>query len=276
MNYEKTTVENKVPVLSVKGISVELIGRGGRWNVIHDACLEIPPRKIIGLIGESGGGKSVFWKSIFGLLDGSGWHVSGRALLRGVPLDFSDEELTRSLRGSAVSIVPQDPVSSFDPLCTIWNHFYETARTHTDMTQGQIREIAENTLAELSIEDPRRVLASYPFQCSGGMLQRVMIAIAVMLKPILLLADEPTTSVDVSVRKDVLSILRKLNRDKGASILLISHDLKSVMSIADDIHVMYAGYIVERISAAKMAAGEMIHPYTKKLYRARPDFQASG
>ncbi|MDR0621878.1 MAG: ABC transporter ATP-binding protein [Deltaproteobacteria bacterium] len=259
-------------VLSVKALSVDLLERSDRLTVVREASLEIGPREIVGLIGESGGGKSVFWRSLFGLLRGANWRVAGEAFLMGKPLNFTDEEASRKSRGREVGIVPQDPMGSFDPVRTIWNHFLETAQAHVDIPAQEIRAMAEDSLAKLYVDNPGRILDSYPFQCSGGTLQRAMVAISAMLGPALLIADEPTTSVDVTVRLEVLSLLKSLRERIGTSLLLISHDLKAVMSVADELNVMYGGYIVERIKTGDLVAGKAQHPYAKKLIKARPRF----
>jgi oligopeptide/dipeptide ABC transporter ATP-binding protein len=261
-----------VPVLATKNLTVDLLAPNGSLNVIRNVSLKVKNQDIVGLIGESGGGKSVFWRSLFGLLDSAKWQVSGQALLQGKALNYLDEEECRALRGQTVGIIPQDPMSSFDPVRTILSHFLETAGAHTDLTKKEIREMAQASLARLYIDNPKRILSSYPFQCSGGTLQRVMVAIADMLKPALLVADEPTTSVDVTVRREVLSLLKNSKDQSQTSILLISHDLKAVMSVASEINVMYAGSIIERIPTPALAAGQARHPYTIKLIKSRPSF----
>jgi oligopeptide/dipeptide ABC transporter ATP-binding protein len=252
---------------------VDLLSPKKGWlKVIHKVSLEVGPQDIVGLIGESGGGKSVFWKALFGLLDSPKWRVSGQAFLQGKLLNYHDEEEGRALRGQSVGIIPQDPMSAFDPVRTILSHFLETAGAHTTLTKNQISQMAESSLAQLYIDNPKRILASYPFQCSGGTLQRVMVAIADLLKPALLVADEPTTSVDVTVRREVLSLLKDSKNQIGSSILLISHDLMAVTSLASEINVMYAGSIIERIPTPALTASQARHPYTIKLIKARPSF----
>lgn len=259
-------------IFKARDITVRLKNvAGGGW-VINGASIEIQDKKIIGLIGESGSGKSVFWKSVLGLLDEDCWDITGSAGLLNRPLDFRDKESARKIRGRDVAVILQDPMSAFDPIFTIETHFWETAKAHTDMKRSEVRELAVDALRRLYISNPERVLFSYPFQCSGGMLQRVMIAIAVMSRPTLLIADEPTTSVDITVHREILQLLRDLHNRSNTSILLISHDLRSVTNIVQEINVMYGGYLIERLSAQSVRENRLFHPYTVKLLQARPSF----
>lgn len=255
-----------------ENVSVVLMQNGKEYPVVSQADLEIPKGKITGLIGESGCGKSVYWKSILGLLSPDVWKVRGDVWIAGKKIELQKEGDLQKLRGKDVSVILQDPMSSFNPVFTIERHFMETAAAHLNWKPETVRRKALELLDRLYIQKPEAVLKMYPFQCSGGMLQRIMIAIALMAEPAVLIADEPTTSVDVTVQREILSMLKELNRTQNTSILFISHDLKAVESIAHQVSVMYAGYIVEAFPSGVLSAGEVSHPYTRKLLEARPSF----
>jgi len=247
-------------------------GYGERLRVVSDVSLSIAEGKITGLIGESGSGKTVLWQTALGLRDPKHWSCAGGVWLAGRALDPGKPEAILRQRGESVSVILQDPMSAFDDLFTIEQHFWETARAHTNWSREETGYRAHALLERLYINDPAAVLASYPFQCSGGMLQRVMIAIALMFSSPLIIADEPTTSVDITVSREILAMLRELNKVNGTSILFISHDLKAVEHLADEICVMYGGYIVEQFPRGELSNGGAKHPYTRKLIAARPVF----
>lgn len=242
------------------------------YPVITDANLTVGEGEIVGLIGESGSGKTVLWKSIFGLMDTRSWHGSGEVSFCGETILQENQDHLLRLRGKDVAVILQDPMSAFDQVFTIEQHFWETARAHTDWTKEQTVEKARGLLRRMYIRDPDKVLRLYPFQCSGGMLQRIMIAIAVLLDPALLIADEPTTAVDAAVQREILAILKELNQERKTGILYISHDLRNVQSLADRVCVMYAGYLVEKFPASCLRTGDTVHPYTRRLLESRPSF----
>ena len=252
--------------------SVYLKQEDRRLRVITETDIKIKTGEIIGLIGESGCGKSVFWKSVLGLQDPNVWELEGKAWIREKPVDSQNSEELRSIRGRDAAVILQDPMSSFDQVFTIEQHFWETAKAHTSWSRQETAARAEELLRRLYIREPGQVLKMYPFQCSGGMLQRIMIAIALMMEPAVLIADEPTTSVDVTVQREILSMLKELNQKQQTSILYISHDLKAVESISDYVYVMYAGYVVESFPVSHLQEGNVRHPYTQKLLEARPSF----
>lgn len=243
-------------ILTLKNYSLDLQKGSLKYGVISSVDLYIGRGEIVGLIGESGSGKSMLWKSVLGLLDSQRWKCRGE----------------RTLNREDVAVILQDPMNAFDPVFKIEHHFIETAKAHRSWSDKTIRSKAAELLHRMNIRQPDKVLKMYPFQCSGGMLQRIMIAMAVMLDTALIIADEPTTSVDITAQREIISMLEEINRDQGASILYISHDLRIMENIADRIYVMYAGYMVESFPSEALREGGAKHPYTIKLLQSRPSY----
>lgn len=259
-------------ILTVKNYSLELKRDDSMYSVIRSADMYIGEGEIVGLIGESGSGKSMLWKSMLGLADPARWERRGEVKLNGKDIGSLTAAEAAGIRGKDAAVILQDPMNAFDQVFTIQRLFLETARIHKKWNDEKTQAKATALLRRMNIREPEKVLRMYPFQCSGGMLQRIMIALAVMLDTPLIIADEPTTSVDVTVQREIVSILKEINREKGTSILYISHDLKVIESIADRIYVMYAGYLVESFPAAALQEGRVLHPYTIKLLQSRPSY----
>ena len=259
-------------ILTVKNYSLELKRDDSMYSVIRSADMHIGEGEIVGLIGESGSGKSMLWKSMLGLADPARWERRGEVKLNGKDIGSLTAAEAAGIRGKDAAVILQDPMNAFDQVFTIQRHFLETARIHKKWNDEKTQAKATALLRRMNIREPEKVLRMYPFQCSGGMLQRIMIALAVMLDTPLIIADEPTTSVDVTVQREIVSILKEINREKGTSILYISYDLKVIESIADRIYVMYAGYLVESFPAAALQEGRGLHPYTIKLLQSRPSY----
>ena len=259
-------------ILTLQNYSLELKRDGNKYSVIRSADMHIGAGEIVGLIGESGSGKSMLWKSVLGLADPKRWEISGDVTLNGKSIRALDKSRMTDLRGKDAAVIMQDPMNAFDQVFTIEHHFVETAKIHKGWNKEETRAKATELLRRMNIREPEKVLKMYPFQCSGGMLQRIMIALAVMLDTPLIIADEPTTSVDVTVQREIVSMLREINREHGTSILYISHDLKIIENIADRIYVMYAGYLVESFPAGVLREGKVKHPYTIKLLQSRPSY----
>jgi oligopeptide/dipeptide ABC transporter ATP-binding protein len=259
-------------ILTVKNYSLELKRDDSMYSVIRSADMHIGEGEIVGLIGESGSGKSMLWKSMLGLADPARWERRGEVKLNGKDIGSLTAAEAAGIRGKDAAVILQDPMNAFDQVFTIQRLFLETARIHKKWNDEKTQAKATALLRRMNIREPEKVLRMYPFQCSGGMLQRIMIALAVMLDTPLIIADEATTSVDVTVQREIVSILKEINREKGTSILYISHDLKVIESIADRIYVMYAGYLVESFPAAALQEGRVLHPYTIKLLQSRPSY----
>jgi oligopeptide/dipeptide ABC transporter ATP-binding protein len=229
----------------------------------------------MGLVGESGSGKSVTCRSILRLVPEPGQIVGGSILFRGVDvLDLSRREL-RAVRGAEMSMIFQDPMSSLNPVYAVGDQIAEPLRTHRGMGRREAREEAVSLLDRVGIPSPRERLESYPHELSGGMRQRVMIAIAISCHPRILLADEPTTALDVTIQDQILSLLLELQAQEGMAILLVSHDLSVIAQTCDQVTVMYAGYVVEQGATAALFERPQ-HPYTIALLKALPEFGAEG
>lgn len=238
-------------------------------EALRRVTLDVPSEKITGIVGESGCGKSTLARSIIRLLPVGGRIVGGSIYFRDVDLLKLNEKKMRRLRGAEISMVFQDPSSSLNPLYRCGDLISETLECHGDITREEGKKRAVEILSELLIGDPERVLESYPFELSGGMKQRVMIAIAVCTEPSLLIADEPTSNLDVTVQAQILKIFHNLNRNLGTSIIFISHDLAVVSQISDFVAVAYAGEIVE-FGDQKTVLLTPQHFYTKALIKTVP------
>jgi ABC-type dipeptide/oligopeptide/nickel transport system ATPase component len=235
---------------------------GGVSLTIHDG-------EILGLVGESGSGKSVTAMSVAGLLPRRSCEYSGRILLDGVELLHADRELLRRVQGKEIGVVFQEPMSAMDPLMRIGEQVGETLLIHTDLTAAERRARALEALRDAELPDPEALYGRYPHELSGGMLQRAMIAAAIISRPKLLLLDEPTTALDVTVQAQILELLRKLNREHGITMLFISHNLNVVRKLCASVAVMQKGVIVERGVTEEVWTNPR-HPYTQRLIAAIP------
>jgi peptide/nickel transport system ATP-binding protein len=254
--------------LEVDGLTVELPSHRGMTRVVDDVHLDIAAGEIVGLAGESGSGKSITALSIMGLLSprvrvtGSA-RLAGRDLLRMKRRDLS------TVRGNDIAMVFQDPMSSFHPAFRVGDQIAETVRRHRGGSKAAARTRAVEMLTRVGIPDPQRRASAYPHEYSGGMLQRAMLAMALSCDPRLLIADEPTTALDVTVQAQVLELLAELQDDTGMAILLISHDLGVLAEICERVTIMYAGQLAEDSPAERFFAGPR-HPYANALLRCAP------
>jgi len=260
--------------LSVRGLSVSFVGRERTVRAVDDVSFDLNPGEVVGLVGESGCGKSVTSLSILGLHEKPAGHVTGSIRLGSRELlGLSDAEL-RKVRGNRVSMIFQDPLSSLNPYLRIEEQLAEVLELHLGLTRAPARQRMLEILAQVGIPGEER-LRAYPHQLSGGMRQRVCIAMALLCNPQVLIADEPTTMLDVTIQSQILDLLRKLRRERGMSILFITHDLGVVAELCDRVIVMYAGRIVESGPTAALLA-RPLHPYTEALLKSTPRVDQKG
>ena len=263
------------PVLDVVGLGVELRRGGSPLRLVNDVSLSLQAGETLGVVGESGSGKSVTAMSIIRLVPAALQIAAGSVQFKGRDLTSLPARELREIRGKEIGVVFQDPQNSLDPSFTIESQMVETIRTHLKLSKAEARARAVSLLDRVGIPNAARRIRDYPHQLSGGMAQRAMIALAISCDPSLLIADEPTTALDVTVQAQILSLLKSLQEDNGMSLLLISHDLGVIAEMADDMVVMYAGEIVERGSVVPTLTKPK-HPYTEALLRAQPSQNRKG
>lgn len=256
------------PLLDVRDLSVQLPVEGELRPVIHDVSLEIQPGEAVGLVGESGSGKSMTARAIARLLP-PGAQVGGTILFDGESVTDARSADIRRFRTGGFAMIFQDPRVHINPVRTIGDFLTEALRTVFGVRDAEAERRAVETLAEVGIEDGERRLRQYPHELSGGLLQRVMIAAVLLAGPRLILADEPTTSLDVTTQAEVMAILDELRRERGLAMLFITHDLELAAGVCDRTCVMYAGSLVEQQSSRRLNE-EPLHPYTAALLAARP------
>ncbi len=257
------------PVLSVRGLKVEFATRHGRLTAIDGISFDVAPGEVLGVVGESGAGKSLTGASIIGLLDPPGMITGGEIRLEGRRIDDLRPEEMRHLRGRKIGMIFQDPLTSLNPLYTIGRQLTETIRTHLPLGRRAARNRAIELLEEVGIPGAARRLNAYPHQFSGGMRQRVVIALALAAEPALVIADEPTTALDVSVQAQIIKVLKRMCREHKAAVVLITHDMGVIAETADRVAVMYAGRIAE-IGPVADVVKRPKHPYTAGLMGAIP------
>ena len=258
-------------LLEVKHLRTEFFSsKKSSVTAVDDVSFDIKKGEIVGLVGESGCGKSVTSLSIMQLLkDTPGKVTNGEVIFQGRNLLEASKKEMLDIRGDKMSMIFQDPMTSLDPSMRIDKQMIEGIRLHTPLTKAEARKKAADILSQVGIPDPQRVLKNYPHQLSGGMSQRVMIAMAMSCEPDLLIADEPTTALDVTIQAQILELMKKIQQDKGMSILLITHDLGVVAEMCSRVIVMYAGKIVEEAPVAILFANPT-HPYTQGLIASVP------
>ena len=259
------------PVLAVRGLEIEFTSLGAVSRAVDGIDLDIFPGETVGLVGETGCGKSATALSILRLIPSPPGRVRARALSFGdVELQELDGDELRSIRGAGISMIFQEPMTSLDPSFTVGSQLAEVLREHRRLDAAALRRESIAVLERMRMPHPARVLDQYPFELSGGMRQRVMIGMAMACGPRLLIADEPTTALDVTVQAQILALLRDVQRQTGTAVLLITHDLGVVAQNCDRVYVMYAGRIVETAPAREIFR-DPLHPYTRALLRAIPD-----
>ncbi len=258
------------PVLEVRDLRVRLRTPRGPADVVNGLSYTVGPGETVAVVGESGSGKSVSVLALLGLLPSRVATVTGQALLQGEDLLTMSPERLRQVRGPGAGMVFQDPMTSLNPVLTIGRQLVEGIRAHSDMDKTAARRRAAELLSEVGLPDPERALDRYPHQLSGGMRQRVVIAIALANNPSLLIADEATTALDVTVQAQILDLVAKLQTDHGTGVIWITHDLGVVAGIADRVLVMYGGRCVEDGTVDDVLE-RPTHPYTRGLLGALPD-----
>jgi len=257
------------PLLRVEDLRVEFPTEDGVVHAVDGVTYQVHRAGTLGIVGESGSGKTVCSLTTLGLTRPQGARVSGQIVFEGRDLVTLSDEQMRAIRGNEIAMIFQDPLSSLHPLFRVGSQLIEAIRAHRDVSKTAARERAIELLGLVGIPDPRRRVDEYPHEFSGGMRQRAMIAMALANDPKLLIADEPTTALDVTVQAQILALLARLQRELGMAIVIITHDLGVVAEMADDIAVMYAGRIVETASARLLFDGPE-HPYTWGLLKSIP------
>ena len=257
--------------LAVKGLSLSVPSANGRVTVIDDLSFDIPAGRRVGLVGESGSGKSLTAYSLMRLIKEPVRIEKGEIFLGGQEILGMDMKEFRHLRGNDISMIYQDPMSALNPIMRIGAQIIESIQLHSDLTRSQARKAAIELLASVGIPEPDRRIDSYPFEMSGGMLQRVVIAIALSGEPKVLIADEATTALDVTTQARVLTLIDNLAAERGLSVLLITHDLGVAAQFSDELMVMYAGKLVESGSVNQIFSNP-VHPYTKALLNSHCDY----
>ena len=234
-----------VPVLSVRNLQVEFVTRRGRLRAIDGVSFDIAKGEVLGVVGESGAGKSVTGLAAIGLIDPPGRISGGEILLSGSRIDNLPPEEMRRIRGKRIGMIFQDPLTSLNPLYRVGEQIIETIRTHLNLSEQAARKRAIDLLAEVGIPAPEKRIDAYPHEFSGGMRQRVVIALAICAEPELIIADEPTTALDVSVQAQIISLIKRLGRDHGTAVMLVTHDMGVIAETSDRVAVMYSGRIAE-------------------------------
>lgn len=271
-NYNNKTIVN-APLLELRHLRVEFPTRKGSLTALDDVSFRIYRGETLGVVGESGAGKSLTGAAIIGLLEPPGRVTGGEIWLEGKRIDALPPEAMRSLRGKEIAAIFQDPLTSLNPLFTVGRQLTDTIQTHLAMTYSQARHRAIELLARTGIPAPELRIDHYPHQFSGGMRQRVVIALALAAEPKLIVADEPTTALDVSIQAQIIRLLKQLSRDLGTSIMLITHDMGVIAETADRVAVMYAGRVAE-IGPVDSMIHRPKHPYTKGLMASIPSVRA--
>ena len=256
-------------ILEVEHLKVQFPTRRATLTAVDDISFSIAPGEVLGVVGESGAGKSITGMAVIGLLDPPGRIAAGEVRLEGRRIDNLPHEELRRIRGRRIGVIFQDPLTSLNPLYTIGQQLEETILTHLPLSASQARERALSLLREVGIPAPEARYGNYPHHFSGGMRQRVVIALALAAEPRLLIADEPTTALDVSIQAQIIALLKRLAAERGAAVMLITHDMGVIAETAHRVAVMYAGRIVE-IGPVRDVIHAPRHPYTVGLMGSIP------
>lgn len=263
-----------VPVIDINNLNVTLKDETS-FNIVEDVTFNIAEEEITGLVGESGSGKSITALSLAGLLPKGTYISKGSIKFKNMELSELNNDSFSKLRGKEISMIFQEPMTSLNPVYTVGHQIQECMDLHSKLSKAEAKAEVISIMKKVGLADAERIYYSYPHELSGGMRQRIMIAIAVILKPKLLIADEPTTALDVTIQAQILDLLKKINNEYKTSILFISHDLGVIRRICDKVIVMYAGQIVEEATAEEIFENP-IHPYTRGLLECIPDRTKKG
>jgi peptide/nickel transport system ATP-binding protein len=256
-------------LLSIENLNVDFAMRTGTLRAVNDVSLSIDKGERLGLVGESGAGKSVLGFSVINLISKPGYIASGRILFRGKDISQYDANQMRKIRGNRISMIFQDPMMTLNPVLTIGAQMRETLQAHTDLSGPEVNDICIEKLKKVYIASPAKRLEQYPHEFSGGMRQRIVIAISLLTSPNLIIADEPTTALDVTIQAEIMDLLLELCETEHMGLLLITHDLAVVSQVTQRIAVMYAGTIVE-LGPSEQIIHQPKHPYTIGLLGALP------
>ena len=264
-------------LLELKNLHTYFTTRRGIVKAVNGVSYAVDAGKTLGVVGESGCGKSVSAMSILKLLDGNGYIAEGSIVFKGQELTTLTTKELYAIRGNAISVIFQEPMTSLNPVFTVEKQISEVFMAHQDMDKKQAAKESIRMLSDVKIPNPEQVTKQYPHQLSGGMRQRVMIAMALACKPDLLIADEPTTALDVTIQAQILKLMNDLKKEKGTSILFITHDLGVINQMADDVAVMYCGEVVEIAPVDTIfSQGQFSHPYTEGLMLSIPRLETEA
>lgn len=265
-----TTSDRSQPLLQVKNLVIEFPNRHGTLRAIDDISFDIAPGEILGVVGESGAGKSLTGAAIIGLLEPPGRIASGQIMLEGQRIDQLSHEQMRHVRGKRIGAIFQDPLTSLNPLFSVGRQLTETILAHLPVSHAEARARAITLLQDTGIPAAEQRIDHFPHQFSGGMRQRVVIALALAAEPKLIVADEPTTALDVSIQAQIIALLKDICKKRGAAVMLITHDMGVIAETCDRVAVLYAGRIAE-IGSVHEVINHPKHPYTAGLMAAIPD-----
>jgi oligopeptide transport system ATP-binding protein len=265
-----------MPLLDVRNLTTRFHTRNGIVHAVEDVSFSVAAGQTLGIVGESGSGKSVTCYSLLGLIpQPPGRLHAGTAIFDGIDLLKATEKQLRKIRGKRISMIFQDPMTSLNPYMRVSEQLVEPLELHEGLKGAKALDRAIEALAEVGIADPETRIQSYPHEFSGGMRQRVMIAMALITRPELLICDEPTTALDVTVQKQVLDLIRDRQRELGTAVIFVTHDLAVVSEVCDTVNVMYAGRIVESAPKAELFRNPL-HAYTRSLLKSIPAIQKKG
>ena len=266
-----------MPLLEIKNLHTYFKTKKGIVKAVNDVSYSVEAGRTMGVVGESGSGKSVSAMSILNLLDANGYIAEGEILFEGRDMTKLSKEELYQVRGNQISVIFQEPMTSLNPVFTVERQISEPLRIHQHMTKKQAAKQVVELLKDVQIPNPEAVAKQYPHQLSGGMRQRVMIAMALACQPKILIADEPTTALDVTIQAQILKLMNDLQKTHGTSIIFITHDLGVINEMADDVVVMYCGQVVEQASARTIFTNNaMSHPYTEGLMYSIPRLDNEG